>query len=158
MHPLVGLNNLEMGKSDHHPICLDTKYMSGVAESRPKYGRKFEARWLEEETVEEIVKTAWLKAVHQGLCPSAREKLESVHKDIHAWDRQVLNGPRTRLKKAHRELENLMRAPYTDEIKMKQKELSVLIENLLDQDEVYWAQRGRVTWLLRGDRNTKYFN
>lgn len=66
LHPMAGLSNLDMGKSDHQPICLDTEYLKGVAATRPKYACKFEARWLAEETVEEIVKTAWLKAVNQG--------------------------------------------------------------------------------------------
>jgi ribonuclease HI len=50
-----------------------------------------------------------------------------------------------------------MRSPFTNEAKMKQKELSVLIENLLEQDEIYWAQRERVNWLKKGDRNSSYF-
>ena len=37
---------------------------------------------------------------------------------------------------------------------MKQRELAIFIENLLEQDEIYWAQRGRGSWLRRGDRNT----
>ena len=62
MHPWAGLSNLEMGKSDHRPIFLDTNHLTGVAESRPTYKRNFEARWLAEETVEEVVKTTRLKA------------------------------------------------------------------------------------------------
>lgn len=58
MHPLDGLCNLEMGKSDHRPICLDTDHLSGVADSSPVFKMKFEARWLDEDTVEETVKTA----------------------------------------------------------------------------------------------------
>lgn len=75
MHLLTGLCNIEMGKSDHRPICLDTGYLAGVAAPRSRSGRKFEARCLVEETVEEVVKTAWQKAVVQGPCPSAKEKL-----------------------------------------------------------------------------------
>ena len=40
---------------------------------------------------------------------------------------------------------------------MKQKELSVLIENLLEQDEIYWAQRGRINWLKKGDSKSSNF-
>ena len=146
-----------MGKSDHRPVLLDTEYLSGVAESRPKRNRKFEMRWLAEESVNEIVTTAWQKAVHQGLCSTAMDKLNSVHRDLHAWDRRVLKKPQAKLKKARRELEALMREPFSDDVKMRQKELSVLIENLLEQDEIYWAQRGRVNWLKNGDRNSSYF-
>ena len=66
MHPLAGLCNLEMGKSDHWPILLDTDHLFGVADSSPIHKKKFEARWLAEDTVEEIVKTAWQKANHRG--------------------------------------------------------------------------------------------
>ena len=31
LHPLCGLSNLDMGKSDHWPIFLDTDYLTGVA-------------------------------------------------------------------------------------------------------------------------------
>ena len=157
LYPLAGLSNLDMGKSDHRPVLLDTEYLSGVAESTPKRNRKFEMRWLAEESVNEIVTTAWQKLVHQGLCPTTMDKLNSVHRDLHAWDRRVLKKPHAKLKKARRELEALMREPFSDDVKMRQKELSVLIENLLEQDEIYWAQRGRVNWLKKGDRNSSYF-
>lgn len=58
LHPLVGLTNLEMEKSNHRPICLDTHYLSGVAATTQRRERRFEAKWLAEETVEEIVRTA----------------------------------------------------------------------------------------------------
>lgn len=51
-----------------------------------------------------------------------------------------------------------MNVPFTTEVSVKQKEMSVLIGNLLQQDEIYWSQRGRVNWLRHGDRNTKYFS
>ena len=83
----------------------------------------------------------------QGLCPTAAEKLAAIHNDLHDWDRKILKAPRARLKKAQRELERLMNVPFTTEVSVKQKEMSVLIENLLEQDEIYWSQRGRVNWL-----------
>ncbi|XP_073357687.1 uncharacterized protein [Aegilops tauschii subsp. strangulata] len=56
---------------------------------------------------------------------------------------KILKAPRARLKKAQRELERLMNVPFTTEVSVKQKEMSVLIENLLEQDEIYWSQHGR---------------
>lgn len=119
LHPFAGPCNLEMGRSDHRPICLDTDYLAGVAERSHSAGRKFEAKWLSKETVEEVVKTAWQKAVQHGLCPTIKDKLASVHKDLHSWDRRVLKEPRAQLRKAQNELETLMRTPPTSEVKMK---------------------------------------
>lgn len=31
------------------------------------------------------------------------------------------------------------------------------LEELLPNEEIYWRQRFRITWLHTGDRNTKYF-
>lgn len=50
-----------------------------------------------------------------------------------------------------------MRSTPTGEVRMKKKELALFVENLLEQDTIYWAQRGKVSWLRRGDRNTTFF-
>ena len=44
------------------------------------------------------------------------------------------------------------------ESRSRQKEALVLIENLLDQEEIFWLQRGRANWLMHGDRNTSFFH
>ena len=44
------------------------------------------------------------------------------------------------------------------ETQARQKDILVLIENLLKQEEIYWLQRGRANWLLHGDRNTSFFH
>lgn len=62
MHPFSNLCNLEFGKSNHRSIFLDTEHLVGVAERRTSFRIKFEAHWLAEETVEEIVKSTWQKA------------------------------------------------------------------------------------------------
>jgi UDP-2,3-diacylglucosamine pyrophosphatase LpxH len=51
-----------------------------------------------------------------------------------------------------------MREPFTEEVRIKQKDLTVLIENLLEQEEIHWQQRGRANWLRHGDRNTTYYH
>ena len=158
MHPLCGLINLDMGKSDHLPICLDIEYLVGVAAQQRRSGRKFEARWLEEEAVEEVVRTEWQKAIVSGLCPSASDKLAAVHKDLHQWDRKVLKGLRSRLKAAQKEPETLMRVHFHAGARAKQQELTLKIENLVEQEEIYWDQRGHANWLRRGDRNTKFYH
>ena len=43
------------------------------------------------------------------------------------------------------------------ESRSRQKKVLVLIENLLDQEEIFWLHRGRANWLMHGDRNTSFF-
>jgi hypothetical protein len=59
--PHPSLINKETTRSDHQPILVDTEYQSTshVITNGP---RIFEARWLQEDTVEEMVKAAWERA------------------------------------------------------------------------------------------------
>ena len=75
--------------------------------------RRFEGRWLKEETVEEVVRTAWMKASSLGLGPF-KQKVDSVHNDLHNWDKEVLKRPHKRMAKLKKELESLRIGPSTD--------------------------------------------
>jgi hypothetical protein len=46
----------------------------------------------------------------------------------------------------------------SDENDVKAKEAANLIQILLKQEEVHWAQRSRANWLQHGDRNTSFFH
>jgi len=39
----------------------------------------------------------------------------------------------------------------------KKRELKEDIENLMAKEEIMWAQKVRSDWIVKGDRNTKYF-
>ena len=83
-------------------------------------------------------------------------KVNAVHDDLHAWDREVLKKHVQRMKKLKRELEILRRGPPTDESLAAQKEILRRLELLLEQEEIIWVQRARANWLKHGDRNTNF--
>ena len=45
--------------------------------------KQFEARWLKEETVIEIVKASWEKAKLAGIGPSLVDRTRALHADLH---------------------------------------------------------------------------
>ena len=69
----------------------------------------------------------------------------------------MLKKPKKRLRKAQRDLEQVMTGPMTDENEIKRKELAELIEYLLELEEIQSMQRSPVDWLRYGYRNTAFF-
>jgi hypothetical protein len=158
MFPLVGVVNEEFGKSDHRPILINTELQAGIQRMPQKGPLKFEARWLCEESVEQIIQTAWDRAKLLHAEASLSEHTQDVHDALHQWDKDVLKGPRKRLRELQKELNTVLSGPLTDEAIARQKDIQLRIENLLEQEEIYWVQRGRVNWLRHGDQNTAYFH
>ena len=67
LFPSSRLINAEMTKSDHRPIVVDTEGVDVPHVGERK--KQFEARWLSEATVNEIVRTAWERANLPGAGP-----------------------------------------------------------------------------------------
>lgn len=105
-----------------------------------------------------MVATAWAKANLRGLGPSMASRTKAVHSDLHSWDKSVLKGLKNRIKKLSKELEKIRYGALSPASWARQKELQLLIDNLLEQEEIHWLQRGRANWLMHGDRNTSFFH
>jgi len=99
MFPNARLVNSEMVKSDHRPLIVNTDFLGGASEQLHMSPKRFEARWLKEETVEEIVQLAWTRASSLGHGPKLMEKANAVHADLHTWDHEVLKKLAQRMKK-----------------------------------------------------------
>jgi len=46
----------------------------------------------------------------------------------------------------------------SDDLWMKRYELENKLEEIYQQEELHWKQRGDLTWLLEGDSNTKFYH
>ena len=66
-----------------------------------------------------------------------------MHVNLHDWDRKILKGPKKRIDKLKAELEDLRRGPMSHFALGRQQEILVSLENLFDQEEIMWLQRGR---------------
>jgi hypothetical protein len=156
LFPNASLINSESVRSDHRPLLVDTDYLTSTHAkfSGPK---RFEARWLQEDLVEEMVKAAWERAKAKGQDPSLMDKVNDVHSELHTWDKEVLKDLARRLGELKKDLEQLRRGPMSDAALAAQKEIQLQIEVTLEKEETYWVQRARANWLKHGDRNTQFF-
>jgi len=101
------LINSEMMRFDHCPIVMDTRSLAPIQGGRSK--KHFEARWLQEYTVDEMIKAAWARAKAQGEGPTFSKKVNDVREELHNWDKEVLKNHVKRMSDLKRELERLRR-------------------------------------------------
>jgi hypothetical protein len=104
--PFAKLVNSETTRSDHRPLLVDTEYLS-KSHAMTDNPRRFEARWLMEDEVEDMVRASWERAKQKGEDPSLMEKCNDVHSELHCWDKEVLKAPNRKLKELKGTLNDL---------------------------------------------------
>jgi hypothetical protein len=126
-----------MTKLDHKPLNVDMECLLALDLGAGGHPKRFEARWLHEETVEEIVKTAWVQACAWDEGPTFMQKANHVHEELHVWDREELKGPSYQIKEPKRELEKRRNGDLIDENIASQKELLVRIDSFWNRKKLF---------------------
>lgn len=149
--------------SDHSPLILDTRWDFG-SKGRPK---RFEEMWLYCDEVSQITKKVW----NIQFSSSAAFKLVQKQK---ALLRHLCNWSNLWIKSFQRKLENTkvklneIQCKLADfscsgmecgsELVLEEQNLRRSLDNMVEYQEIYWAQQAKERRLKLGDLNTKFFH
>ena len=86
-----------------------------------------------------------------------QHKLNNVRKRAIEWNRTIFGKIEKELKEKQQDLQEIQDNIQTMADVRKERQLREEIEMLMFREEIMWAQKARNEWILKGDRNTKYF-
>ncbi|KAK1554545.1 hypothetical protein Q3G72_013786 [Acer saccharum] len=140
--------------SDHCPImlCLHSSHIP----RGPLKPFRFEAMWLRHEEFSDMARRSW--GSHGSDLPN---KLKCMAASFKIWNKEVFGCIFHRKRRIIARLQGIQRSlsersnPWLASLEIKLREEYDLI---VDQEETFWLQKSRNTWLKEGDRNSKFFH
>uniref|UniRef100_A0A8I7BB66 Reverse transcriptase domain-containing protein n=1 Tax=Hordeum vulgare subsp. vulgare TaxID=112509 RepID=A0A8I7BB66_HORVV len=132
-------------------------YMEGVDRGGSRGDRqfRFEARWLQEEGCEGIIKQAWDRGVQEGRMGVAGA-LVCVAGDVTKWSKDVVGELEGRIKAVRSKLDKCMKSPVSEAKVREEADLRIAIAQLKEKKYIKMKQRAHTWWLWGGNKNIKY--
>ena len=156
---MVTVHALDRGVSDHAPLLLDTGDSSFMGNSKQF---KMELSWLSHEDFRERVAEIWNKPVNgQNAVQRWNRKMVALRKHLRGWAKHQHGDykiQKRNLQETVTSLDTLAEARVLTDDERTQLEVARdgLIK-LLREEELKFYQRAKVTDVLLGDSNTRYF-
>ncbi|XP_062021310.1 uncharacterized protein LOC133737845 [Rosa rugosa] len=141
-------------KSDHCPIFLSLSRAQTPSPTLKPF--RFEAMWLNHSEFGDFVRQNWSM---EEL--SISNKLDLFTGAVKKWNVEVFGNIFGKKRRLIARLAGIQKAlcqrkfPFLVNL---EKELTKDYHELLSNEEVFWKQKSRNTWLREGDKNTRFFH
>ncbi|GAV61916.1 hypothetical protein CFOL_v3_05441 [Cephalotus follicularis] len=155
--PRAKLSQLVAPYSDHYPIDLQLEGNSRGNTRRRQ--PRFEAMWVSHLGCGELIKHSW-----HSIAPSGDNlnvlfnKIRICRRALGQWNRETFGHVGKAVKAARIKLENLQNEPVTGDTIDDIKQVSRVLNEVLEREETLWKQRSKISWLKEGDNNTTFFH
>ncbi|XP_024155814.1 uncharacterized protein LOC112163789 [Rosa chinensis] len=149
--------HLNPSTSDYLPILLEIREIRQRQRKRKKRFR-FEEFWLKEEECKKVVESGWEKAVGSYPFLKICNKIDLTRKALEKWSSNQFGSLKRNIEDTRAKLAVFYDSTqFTPPIELK-FELEAKLNNLLQQELLFWRERAKVFWLQDDDANAKFFH
>ena len=142
---------LEKAGSDHRPFFTR---LASFAQRRT--GRfMFDKRWCKKPGVAEAIRRGWCRNSLDDQV-SVSKRIRACRQELSRWKREANINSNVNIKRLRRtlEIEESKVSPNLNILPTLRTEL----EKAYDEEEEFWKQKSKNSWLKVGDKNTKVFH
>ncbi|KAB5545180.1 hypothetical protein DKX38_013292 [Salix brachista] len=154
LFPEAHLSHLTRINSDHCPIMI--RLDSNHSITRVCIPFRFQAMWLSHPDFATIIRDSWNSCTDHAV-----QKTANLVSPLIQWNKTVFGCIFQRKRSILARLAGIQKQlyiapnPFLNQLDL---ELSGEYNLLLDQEELFWKQKSRNSWLKEGDRNTHFFH
>ena len=118
----------------------------------------FEAHWVKREDCKNIIEASWGFGVDLSTPEGIAKNLRICAADLSRWNLAVYGQIPKKIHDKRNRLNALAMHEKDEDLSLEINRLRGELNDLLDDEEMYWGQKEKAHWLKEGDKNTKFFH
>ena len=113
--------------------------------------------WTSHPSCKEMIQLAWRSQNAGSRAAQLYSKLQKVRPDSSSWNKTVFGKVEPEIKNKLALLQDIQNTIVNEDDVRREKCIRGEVEDLLNKEEQMWAQKARCDWILKGDRNKRFF-
>jgi hypothetical protein len=141
--------------SDHNPILLVFGTNNDFRDDShtKNHLKRFENVWIQDPECSQIVQDTWFHETGD-----THSKLKTTIDNIHQWGKAKYGNIPIEIKKLQNRIKQIKAGNPTRNNINQIHHLATKLDDLLQKEEQWWAQRAKSNWLQHGDKNSQFFH